>query len=261
MFLNINQRALYAIMLDYQQMKQSDNFEMSISYICKNMEIANEKAQKIINELIQLNLISKSFNKGKTTTYSINKEKIIEFDLLSNDEIFELRDKKTKTVSIKKNHRVTGNPLTNEIIKPVEEVKQVETVQAPEQPILKAYKELKFNPTQYINEEEIEEDSEEDEIIESIYNDDEINNKTLINKFQNFIQTNNNYMYLDSFESMEHITEHFELPELLTIKKNINQLKENNVIPRKRIERIQRDLMFMNLNPVKQQERIYEPNF
>lgn len=97
MFLSNDQKSVYDLFFDYEQMIKSDSFEMSISYICKNRDIANQKAQTIINELIAINCIIKHVTEaGKMNRYSINHMMISEFDLMTNEQVFKKREEKNK---------------------------------------------------------------------------------------------------------------------------------------------------------------------
>ncbi len=99
-YLDVNQRAMFALLIDYKQMTNNELFSISLSYICKNLDIHDNKAQKIINELIIIKCLSKKINKGQTNQYSINYQLINEFNLKSNEEIFKLREE--KNVMLKK---------------------------------------------------------------------------------------------------------------------------------------------------------------
>lgn len=92
-FLTINQAAFLNILLDYQSLTNKDNFQISFSFLQKRLNICDQKAQKIIKELIKLNLISKSTNTGAKNTYSINFTYFSAFDKLSFQQIFDLRDR------------------------------------------------------------------------------------------------------------------------------------------------------------------------
>ncbi|WP_321425026.1 hypothetical protein [uncultured Bacteroides sp.] len=115
MYLDINQRAMFALLIDYQKMTKKEWFSISISYICKNLDIANMKAQKIINELILINCISKKVTKGQTNEYTINSTLVNSFNEKTNEEIFILREEKKMLL---KNNKQT----TTEAIEAVTEV-------------------------------------------------------------------------------------------------------------------------------------------
>jgi|APMed6443717190_1056831.scaffolds.fasta_scaffold04674_3 predicted transcriptional regulator len=94
LLLNGNERSVYGIMLDYQTMTKKEGFEMSFSYLCKNLNVTDKTAQKIVNRLVELDLIEKvsGYNSRSKNLYKVKLEKIYEFEKLTNDEIFTLRN-------------------------------------------------------------------------------------------------------------------------------------------------------------------------
>ena len=94
LLLNGNERSLYGIMLDYQTMTKKDGFNMSFSYVCKNLNITDKTAQKLVRRLIELDLIEKvsGYNSRSKNFYKVKLDKIYEFDEKTNDEIFTLRN-------------------------------------------------------------------------------------------------------------------------------------------------------------------------
>lgn len=103
LLLNAGERSLYGILLDYQTMSKNEGFKMSYSYVCKNLKITDKTAQKLVRRLIELDLIEKisGYNNRSKNFYKVKLEKIYEFDKMSNDEIFEYRDKLNSKKSIK----------------------------------------------------------------------------------------------------------------------------------------------------------------
>jgi hypothetical protein len=126
LLLNGNERSLFAIMIDYQQMidqhnNKKGNFSMAISYICRNLDISDKTAQSSINKLIELNLLIKhSGYKTRTkNAYSINFEQIRKYDKLTSDQLFEMRGASKNT---KPNKIVESNEAIESInlIQPIE---------------------------------------------------------------------------------------------------------------------------------------------
>lgn len=125
--LNGNERSILSIMIDKQQIAdlrketKGNNFEMSISYVCQNLNITDKTVQSAINKLKELNLVIKqSGYKTRTkNTYSINFDKIREYDKLTSDKLFEMRGTIKKT---KPNQTVESNKAIESIdlIQPVE---------------------------------------------------------------------------------------------------------------------------------------------
>jgi len=269
-YLNVYQRCVYCTLLDYQQMKGSEKFEIAISYIAKNLDISKTKVQYTIDELIQLNLINKAFKIGEKSTYSINKEKIKEFDLLTSDEIFKLREttntykatRKTPTKKIKSN--VDDTIVSLPIQEPIKFIPIIQPVQAPVQPtakqISKEYQPESFIIEEEEEEEEEEEDSEEETEVESIYIDsDEIDNTVLIDKFEHYILTNNDRKYPYTDETFPHIPDNFTFEEIKILKDNIgNMEKIGKMIGMKR--RTERDLKDFSRFPA-EKIKVLEPNF
>lgn len=103
LLLSGNERSVYGIMLDYQTMTKKGGFEMSFNYLCRNLNITDKTAQKLVRRLIELDLIEKvsGFSSRSKNFYKVKLEKIYEFDKMSNDEIFEYRDKLNSKKSIK----------------------------------------------------------------------------------------------------------------------------------------------------------------
>jgi predicted transcriptional regulator len=120
------ERALLGTMIDYQQMNKDEAFEMSISYICKNLSVTDKTAQKAINQLVILNLIHKESGQAtrKRNRYSINFDQIMKYDQMSNDEIFKLRTKDKQIISLPEQN-------IEEISKPEE--KPIEPCNEPEE--------------------------------------------------------------------------------------------------------------------------------
>jgi len=137
LLLNGNERSLLGEMVDYQQMidqyneSKGNDFQMAISYICRNLDISDKTAQSLVNKLVELNLIIKhsGYRTRTKNTYSINTEKIREFEGLTNDQLFELRDKAKK---VKKPKPIkTEDPVEveelNELIEPIQPVDEIQS--------------------------------------------------------------------------------------------------------------------------------------
>lgn len=103
LLLGMGERCVYGVMLDYQTMTKKGGFEMSFNYLCRNLNITDKTAQKLVRRLIELDLIEKisGYNNRSKNFYKVKLEKIYEFDKMSNDEIFEYRDKLNSKKSIK----------------------------------------------------------------------------------------------------------------------------------------------------------------
>jgi predicted transcriptional regulator len=131
LLLNGNERSLFGVMVDYQQMidQQNNNkgndFPMAISYICQNLDISDKTAQSSINKLIELNLIIKhsGYRTRTKNIYSINFDKIREFDAMKSDQLFELREKLRKVRSPKPEEPVVSVKLP-EVQQPTEALQQ-----------------------------------------------------------------------------------------------------------------------------------------
>lgn len=93
LFLTGNERNLFNLLFSLKRMKNKDEIDLSYSYICQNLDVADKTAQKLIKRLIELDLITKSSNtqKGLSNLYEINMAKVEELDKKSKDEIFSLR--------------------------------------------------------------------------------------------------------------------------------------------------------------------------
>lgn len=102
LLLNAGERSLYGILFDHQTMSKNEGFEMAFKYMCKNLNITDKTAQRIVNRLVELDLIEKvsGFSSRSTNSYKVKLEKIYEFDKMTNDEVFEFRDKLNKNTTV-----------------------------------------------------------------------------------------------------------------------------------------------------------------
>jgi DNA-binding MarR family transcriptional regulator len=98
-----NERSVLGILIDDQQMNRKTECEISISYICKNLNITDKTTQKIIKRLIELEFITKKsgYSLRKKNTYSVSFEKIEACNRMSSDELFAMRDNDKKNIPVK----------------------------------------------------------------------------------------------------------------------------------------------------------------
>lgn len=207
LLLDGNERSLFGVMIDYQQMIDSrketkgNRIEMSISYLVKNLGITDKTVQKAINKLIQLELINKQSGaiSRKKNSYSINFKKIQELDKLSNDQLFELRNTGKKAKAAK-------NEATADVVE--------QPQPQPTELTLSEQTKIENEPTQ----------------------------SEILTKFEQYFTTKNNgdfYCYDDCISALH---DYFNEEELKHILENIPILKENGKVPRLTLDSTAREL-------------------
>jgi len=221
LLLNGNERSLFGVMVDYQQMidQQNNNkgndFPMAISYICRNLDISDKTAQSSINKLIELDLINKhsGYRTRTKNVYSINFDKIRELDAMKSDQLFELREKLRKARSPKSEEPVVLVELP-EVQHPTEDPKQ-ELQPKYSTDVFEQIKSIRDGllsiESDYCEEDrEVEEEYEEEQAQESVDGTEEY----LFSRFENYFDTNNNGLLLGLDDCIENMTNNFTHDEI-----------------------------------------------
>ena|SRR5665647_907998 len=261
--------------------KLEDNyFYKTIPEISDVMNMNEKDVKLLIEALYKANLIKVILqgDKHKANCWAINRDTIKEIEQKT---FIEIQKFSTKIKKLKRGSEITYTKQFNKGVQSVQTIeetktiiaknitpdryelehppiignltKTIENISSSTKAILEPIQQSKFELDHYNLEGEDdghdEEDNEEDVEIESLYVEDlepEINLE-LIKKFEHYFQSYNNSEYYGTDDCLYHIEEYFNFSELVYIRANINQLKQNAIIPRKRIERIEKELVYLTI--------------
>jgi len=249
LLLSGNERSLFYEMYDFQRMIDQQNktkgkdFPMSISYICKNMNITDKTAQSLINRLIELNLINK--NSGYRTrtknTYTINFDKVYEFNRMSNKQMFELRDELKKTKLAK-----AEEPIELEELLEQQCIFETEKLESPIE-ILKAM-ESESEVKEYVSDDSgiFQEDIEDTE-------DD------VFSRFENYFDTYNNGLLHSHSDCIDAMPDNFTDEEIQYVRSNRKIFFENCKLSYNTKRSLDRELLFYTTK--EKEKEIGSPNF
>jgi len=240
LLLNGNERSILSIMIDKQQIvdlrkeTKGNNFEMSISYFCQNLNITDKTVQRAINKLIELNLVIKhSGYKTRTkNTYSINFEKIREYDKLSNDQLFEMRGTSKKAKPTKSIENIEAIEFTDSI-------EPLQTNEATQPVNSEVINQQQFEPIEIMSPDLTEQKNEQTE-------------SDVIAKLENYFETKNNRVFDYYEECIKSIHDYFTDKELKYVLANIDTLMKNQVIPRNVINKMESEVRYFS--PVRKPE-------
>lgn len=198
-----NEFKLITYLINQSNLCNNITINVSLTYICRAINISKQTLITSLNNLITLGLITRvSGNITTNNSYTINYNKIIELE--------------------------NTNKVINEVPKqaPEQPMEQAPQQQMKEQPMEQA-------PEQQPQPEQPTQEEQPQPIIEEKINNNnnnmeekEINNEELFAKVEEFILTKNGDEFFDWHETIEHIGAYFSKEERIFIKNNFDNFKK-----------------------------------
>lgn len=233
LLLSGNERSVLGILIDDQQMSNETECTVSISYICKNLNITDKTTQSILKNLIQLEFITKQsgYNTRKPNIYSVNFNKIQEYDEMSYEALFKLRDTLKKNKSTKSEEPIDLDKLpeylnTSEVVQPEYSTEVLIAIES------------EVNKNILDESQSFQDANEEAEDVEEEHEDE------VFLRFENYFGTFNNGLFQGYSECIDSMSDNFTDDEIQYVTTNRKTFFENCKLGYNTKNSLGRDLLF-----------------